>query len=147
MIRFKQTIKYLLYFYRYLTTYKKYLELLNNKADQEVNAFLKETHNITAFKSVRYFLYIPSVIPCSISATHMILFIYPLCNFLSFPISNRLLMPLYGPLHEKTCLWGFANNKGADQPVHPHSLISTFVICLLESIISKLAKSKISLSR
>ena len=23
---------------------------------------------------------------------------------------------------------GFANNKGADQPVHPHSLISTFVI-------------------
>ena len=33
---------------------------------------------------------------------------------------------------------GFANsnNKGADQPVHLHSLISTFVIRLLESIIS-----------
>ena len=22
----------------------------------------------------------------------------------------------YGPWCEKTCLWGFANNKGADQP-------------------------------
>ena len=40
---------------------------------------------------------------------------------------------------------GFANNKGADQPAHPNSLISTFIICLLESIISKLATSKISI--
>ena len=32
-----------------------------------------------------------------------------------------------------------ANNKGADQPVHPRSLISVFVICLLESKLSKLA--------
>ena len=40
---------------------------------------------------------------------------------------------------------GFANNKGADQPAHLHSLISTFVIRLLESIISKLATSEISL--
>ena len=31
---------------------------------------------------------------------------------------------------------GFANNKGADQPAHLHSLISAFVICILESIIS-----------
>ena len=29
---------------------------------------------------------------------------------------------------------GFANNKGADQPGHPHSLISTFVIHLFENI-------------
>ena len=41
---------------------------------------------------------------------------------------------------------GFANNKGADQPAHPHSLISTFVIRLLKSIISKLATSEISIS-
>ena len=32
----------------------------------------------------------------------------------------------YGPQREKTCLRGFANNKGTDQPVHPHSLISAF---------------------
>ena len=39
---------------------------------------------------------------------------------------------------------GFANNKGADQPAHLRSLISAFVIHLLESIISKLVTSKIS---
>ena len=37
----------------------------------------------------------------------------------------------------------FANNKGADQPGHPRSLISAFVIRVLESIISKLATSEI----
>ena len=26
---------------------------------------------------------------------------------------------IYGPQREKTCLRGFANNKGADQPAHP----------------------------
>ena len=36
---------------------------------------------------------------------------------------------LYGPRLEKTCLRGFANNKGPDQPVHTCSLISAFVIC------------------
>ena len=40
---------------------------------------------------------------------------------------------------------GFANNKGADQPARPRNLISAFVIRLLESIISKLATSKISI--
>ena len=39
---------------------------------------------------------------------------------------------------------GAANNKGADQPGHPRSLISDFVILLLESIISRLATSEIS---
>ena len=42
---------------------------------------------------------------------------------------------------------GFANIKGADQPAHPCSLSSTFIISLLESMISKLATSKISISR
>ena len=49
------------------------------------------------------------------------------------------------PQREKTCLLGFANNKGADQPAHTHSLISAFVIRFLESTISKLAKSEISI--
>ena len=35
--------------------------------------------------------------------------------------------------------------KGADQPAHPGRLISTFVIRLLESIISILATSEISI--
>ena len=35
---------------------------------------------------------------------------------------------IYGPGHAKTCLKPYANNKGADQPAHPRSLISTFVV-------------------
>ena len=50
-----------------------------------------------------------------------------------------------GPRCDKTCLWGFANNKIADQPAHPPSLVSAFVIRVLESIISKLATSKFSI--
>ena len=34
----------------------------------------------------------------------------------------------YGPRREKTCLQGFANNNGADQPAHQRSLISAFFI-------------------
>ena len=34
----------------------------------------------------------------------------------------------YEPDHEKKCLMPYANNKGADQPVHPPSLISIFVV-------------------
>ena len=51
----------------------------------------------------------------------------------------------YGPQREKTCLGRIANNKGADQPAHPRSLISAVVIRFLESIISRLAMSEISI--
>ena len=50
---------------------------------------------------------------------------------------------LYGSHCEKTCLRGVANNTGADQPAHPCSLISAFVIHFLESIISRLATREI----
>ena len=43
---------------------------------------------------------------------------------------------VYEPGHEKMCLLSYANNKGADQPAHPRSLISTFVVRCLDSIIS-----------
>ena len=46
---------------------------------------------------------------------------------------------------EKTCLGRFANNTGSDQPAHPCRLISAFVIRFLESIISKLATSEMSI--
>ena len=47
------------------------------------------------------------------------------------------------PRHEKTC---FSNmrTKGADQPAHPHSLISTFFVCCLDSIIPLVSISEIS---
>ena len=50
-----------------------------------------------------------------------------------------------GPSRYKTGLRGFANNTGADQPAHPRSLISAFVIRILESIIYKLATGEISI--
>ena len=40
------------------------------------------------------------------------------------------------PGHEKMCLMLYANNKGADQPAHPRSLISAFIVRCLDSIIS-----------
>ena len=42
------------------------------------------------------------------------------------------------------CLMPYANNKGADQPAHLRSLISTFVVHCLDSTICILALSKVS---
>ena len=52
---------------------------------------------------------------------------------------------IYGPRREKTCLRGFANSTGADQPGHPRRLISAFIIRLSRCIISRLATSEISI--
>ena len=49
------------------------------------------------------------------------------------------------PRREKTCLLRFANNKGAYQPAQMRSLISAFIICCLESTISKPSMSEISI--
>ena len=48
------------------------------------------------------------------------------------------------PGHEKTCLMLYANKKGADQPAHPHSLSSAFVVCCLDSVMSLVSVTKIS---
>ena len=40
----------------------------------------------------------------------------------------------FEPGHAKMCLMLNANNKGADQPAHPRSLISAFVVRSLDSI-------------
>ena len=50
----------------------------------------------------------------------------------------------YEPDHEKRCLTSYANNKGADQPARPHSLISAFVVHCLDRIISLVSVTKIS---
>ena len=44
----------------------------------------------------------------------------------------------------KCVLSSFANNKGADQPAHPCSLISAFVVRCLDSIISLNSIAEIS---
>ena len=50
----------------------------------------------------------------------------------------------YGPGHAKTCLMAYANNKGADQSANLRSLINTFVVRCLDSMICILAISKVS---
>ena len=42
--------------------------------------------------------------------------------------NNLKHVKIYEPGHEKICLMPYANNKGADQAVHPRSLISAFVV-------------------
>ena len=42
------------------------------------------------------------------------------------------------------CFMSYANNKGADQPAHPRSLISTFVVHCLDSVMSLVSITKIS---
>ena len=48
------------------------------------------------------------------------------------------------PGHEKTCLMSYANYTGADQPAHPHSLISAFVVRCLDNVMSVVSVTKIS---
>ena len=38
----------------------------------------------------------------------------------------------------------YVNNKGSDQTVHPHSLVSNFFVHSFDSIIPIVAKSKVS---
>ena len=53
----------------------------------------------------------------------------------------QLLFTIWASTQEKLSSEA-VDNKGADQPAHLRSLISTFVISILESIISKLATDK-----
>ena len=51
---------------------------------------------------------------------------------------------LYRSGHAKACRMTYANTKGADQTVHPHSLIIAFVVRCLDSMVYILVKSKVS---
>ena len=53
-------------------------------------------------------------------------------------------MHINEPGHEKMCLMLNANNKGADQPAHPRSLISAFIVRCLDSVMSLVCVTKIS---
>ena len=59
-------------------------------------------------------------------------------------IVNTLRIFIFELGHEKTCLMYYANNKGADQPAHPRSLISTFVVRCRDTVISLVSVTKIS---
>ena len=52
-----------------------------------------------------------------------------------YTTSLTMLTDIHEPGHEKMCLISYANNKGVDQPAHPRSLVSAFVVRCLDSII------------
>ena len=61
-------------------------------------------------------------------------------------IPSNILQVIYGPRREKTCLRGGGGcNTGENQPAHLRSLISAFVIRILESIIFELAIDEITI--
>ena len=61
--------------------------------------------------------------------THQPVFLWPLS------VDDVQLSTRFEPDHEKMCLMSYAYNKGADQPAHPHSVISAFIVRCLDSII------------
>ena len=63
-------------------------------------------------------------------------FVSCIINIVIYVVIQMLLyVVLYGPRREKTCLLGLANNKCADRPAYPRSLISAFVTRFLKSVI------------
>ena len=58
------------------------------------------------------------------------------------PYRYKLNVKLNEPGHEKMCHISYANNKGADQPAHPRSLISAFVVRCLDSLMSLVSVTK-----
>ena len=58
-------------------------------------------------------------------------------------VAHISILTLDEPRHEKTCFMPYVNNKGADQPVHPHNLISAFVVHCLDSTMPIGTESKI----
>ena len=58
-------------------------------------------------------------------------YIGQLSSHVDFKVFCYFHRTICGPRREKTCLRGFGNNTGADQPAHPRSLISAFVIRVL----------------
>ena len=81
----------------------------------------------------------------------MIQYSYLVCRFWKscMPVLKEYLWPWPLNFDIRATSWEnlfmlYTNNKGADQPAHLRSLISTFVGYCLDSIIPILAKSKIS---
>ena len=54
---------------------------------------------------------------------------------LSLQRTKFLLENLFMSHVMRKTVYAICDNKGADQPAHPHSLISAYVVCFLDSII------------
>ena len=63
---------------------------------------------------------------------------------LNYTIDVETDKTMFEPGHEKMCLMPYANNKDADQPAHPRSLISAFVVRCQDRMIPLVYISEIS---
>ena len=90
------------------------------------------------------FLSVTALKTCLVLFCLKIIIMYQTCSVSVMP--GRLLCCfLIKNVKRATSLFlPYANNKGADQPAHPRSLISTFVVCCLDSVIPHLAIAEIS---
>ena len=64
---------------------------------------------------------------------------------LSFCVIKENWIMFKGAMSWENLFMPYANNKGADQPAHPRSLISTFVVRCLDSIIPLVSIPEISI--
>ena len=82
----------------------------------------------------------------NLSLQHFFLFVLRIrCSQILYELTTKSVVMLSIELgHAKMCLMPHADNKGADQPAHPRSLISAFVVRSLDSIISLVSRSEIS---
>ena len=89
-----------------------------------------------------------SAVQCLSKTTHLILLRFFVNHRYQVDykamIRNRYNRIPHEPGYEKTCLMSYANNKGADQPADPRSLISAFVVRCLDSAMSLVSVTKIS---
>ena len=71
-------------------------------------------------------------------------FLKPLCSIFGIITGISLGSNFYFSYVMRKPVLPYVNNKGADQPAHPHSLISTFVFHCLDSIRHLLAITEIT---
>ena len=117
---------------------KKYVDILQTICTQlfaKTEQSLYNTHVVTPkFFTMEFYIGLIGKMPWNVH--------FLIIPFVKLSLYNMI--DLSGPRCKKTCLWWFSNNKGADQPAHTRSLISTFIFRVLESIISKRTTSSIS---
>ena len=84
--------------------------------------------------------------PVNTNCPHVTFWLYKKVDEIASSVElNKNCSVGYGQQPEKNCLRDVANNTGADQPAHPCSLISGFVIRISKSTICKLATGEISI--
>ena len=107
-------------------------------SDLCINLITDASYNTCNFLSINQ-----SMINSAVSSPILLLLSQTVRCFgnLSNPPGSKLIH--FEPHHEKTC-FAICEQKDADQPVHPRSLIRTFVACFLDSIISLVSVSELS---